>query len=70
MNSNVTAATEPKDESSKKSLVNKGLLMKFAPPLISLVLLMIFFSLGTPYFLNVNNLLTVAFKRQSLGLLR
>lgn len=52
----------------KKSMVNKELLMKFAP-LISLVLLMIFFSLGTPYFLNFNNLLTVALQTSVIGII-
>ncbi|GAL28177.1 ribose ABC transport system permease protein RbsC [Vibrio variabilis] len=42
--------------------------MKFAP-LISLVLLMIFFSLGTPYFLNFNNLLTVALQTSVIGII-
>ncbi|WP_022942603.1 ABC transporter permease [Psychromonas hadalis] len=52
----------------KGKILNKELLMKFAP-LISLVLLMIFFSFGTPYFLNTSNLLTVALQTSVIGIM-
>lgn len=68
MNSNVTAADKSNKTAIKKPLLNKELLMKFAP-LISLVLLMIFFSFGTPYFLNFNNLLTVALQTSVIGII-
>ena len=68
MNGNVSAAKQSEAPAAKKSMVNKELLMKFAP-LISLVLLMIFFSLGTPYFLNFNNLLTVALQTSVIGII-
>lgn len=52
----------------KDTFLNKELLMKFAP-LISLVILMIFFSFATPYFLNVSNLLTVALQTAVIGIM-
>jgi len=52
----------------KKSFLNKELLMQLAP-LISLILLMVFFSLGTPYFLDVSNLLTVVLQTTVIGIM-
>ncbi|MEI6895995.1 MAG: ABC transporter permease [Psychromonas sp.] len=60
-----TMDSSPQKEDVKK-LFNKELIMKLAP-LISLVLLIVFFSLGTPYFLNLNNLLTVALQVSVIG---
>ncbi len=63
MTSNVKKMTLPKE-----NIINKELLMKLAP-LISLILLMIFFSFGTPYFLNMSNLLTVALQTAVIGIM-
>ncbi|ENM5771281.1 ABC transporter permease [Vibrio mimicus] len=68
MSSDVSADDKLSTSSRKTQVLNKELIMKFAP-LISLVLLMIFFSLGTPYFLNVDNLLTVALQTSVIGII-
>ncbi|QWA10564.1 ABC transporter permease [Sodalis ligni] len=42
--------------------------MRFAP-LLSLILLMLFFSLSSPYFLNTDNLMTIALQTSVIGIL-
>ncbi|RJX75638.1 ABC transporter permease [Vibrio sinensis] len=68
MSSDTSAVNKPVTPGEKKNLIDKELIMKLAP-LISLVLLMIFFSLGTPYFLNFDNLLTVALQTSVIGII-
>lgn len=53
---------------SDKKASNKALLMRFAP-LLSLILLMIFFSFGSPYFLNTENLMTIALQTSVIGIM-
>ncbi|TCL06082.1 MULTISPECIES: ABC transporter permease [Sodalis] len=53
---------------TNKKLSNKALLMRFAP-LLSLILLMLFFSLSSPYFLNTDNLMTIALQTSVIGIL-
>ncbi|NDL61575.1 ABC transporter permease [Acerihabitans arboris] len=53
---------------SNKKMSNKALLMRFAP-LLSLILLMIFFSLGSPFFLNTENLMTIALQTSVIGIM-
>lgn len=53
---------------SNKKISNKALLMRFAP-LLSLILLMIFFSLGSPFFLNTENLMTIALQTSVIGIM-
>jgi len=67
INSETISSSAPVTTAKERG-VNKELLMKFAP-LISLVLLMIFFSFGTPYFLNTSNLLTVALQTSVIGIM-
>ncbi|WP_410012288.1 ABC transporter permease [Sodalis sp. C49] len=53
---------------SNKKISNKALLMRFAP-LLSLILLMLFFSLGSPFFLNTENLMTIALQTSVIGIM-
>ncbi|MCW7555240.1 ABC transporter permease [Endozoicomonas gorgoniicola] len=49
-------------------IVNRELLMKLAP-LLSLILLCAFFSVGSPYFFSIENLMTIALQTAVIGIM-
>ncbi len=61
-------AEKMQSENKPGITLNRELLMKLAP-LFSLVLLCIFFSIGSPYFLSVDNLMTIALQTSVIGII-
>ena len=59
-----------KKQKKQKSdfIINRELLMKLAP-LLSLILLCVFFSVGSPYFFSIENLMTIALQTAVIGIM-
>ncbi len=68
INSQATSSAFNKELEKTNPVFNKAMLQKFAP-FLSLVLMIIFFSFSTEYFLNFENLVTVALQTSVIGIL-
>lgn len=55
-------------ESSRGIRINRALLMRLAP-LLSLILLVLFFSVCSPFFLNIENMMTIALQTSVIGII-
>lgn len=64
----MTISTTSLDSNDKKKKVNKELLMRLAP-LFSLIILIIFFSIGSPFFFNTENIMTIALQTSVIGIM-
>ncbi|AMO54968.1 inner-membrane translocator [Endozoicomonas montiporae CL-33] len=60
--------TEAEHKQERAFTLNRELIMKLAP-LLSLILLCAFFSIGSPYFLSVDNLMTIALQTAVIGIM-
>jgi len=63
----MSVTVEPK-ENNNKNLKNKELLMRLAP-LLSLILLVLFFTFSSPFFFNMANLMTIALQTSVIGIM-
>ncbi len=68
INSQAMNSTLSKETRKTNQILNKAMLQKLAP-FLSLVLMIVFFSVSTEYFLNFENLVTVALQTSVIGIL-
>lgn len=68
INSQAMNSTLSEETGKSGQFLNKAMLQKFAP-FLSLLLMIIFFSFSTEYFLNFENLVTVALQTSVIGIL-
>ncbi|SQA81984.1 ABC transporter [Citrobacter freundii] len=64
----MTISVTSSDSNNKKIKINKELLMRLAP-LLSLIILVIFFSFGSPFFFNTENIMTIALQTSVIGIM-
>lgn len=64
----MTISVTSSDSNNKKVKINKELLMRLAP-LFSLIILVIFFSFGSPFFFNTENIMTIALQTSVIGIM-
>ncbi|KEY60224.1 ABC transporter permease [Serratia sp. DD3] len=64
----MTDSLTPATPLAKPRKINKALLMRLAP-LLSLVLLVIFFSFSSPYFFKTENIMTIALQTSVIGIM-
>ena len=64
----MTISVTSSDSNNKKIKINKELLMRLAP-LFSLIILVIFFSFGSPFFFNTENIMTIALQTSVIGIM-
>ena len=63
------SVTVPSPQSGNPTMkINKALLMRLAP-LLSLVLLVLFFSFSSPFFFNTENIMTIALQTAVIGIM-
>ena len=64
----MTISVTSSGSNNKKIKINKELLMRLAP-LLSLIILVIFFSFGSPFFFNTENIMTIALQTSVIGIM-
>ncbi|KAA9002797.1 ABC transporter permease [Affinibrenneria salicis] len=64
----MTDSLTPANQPIKPRRINKALLMRLAP-LLSLVLLVMFFSFSSPFFFNTENIMTIALQTSVIGIM-
>ena len=64
----MTISVASSDSNNNKIKINKELLMRLAP-LLSLIILVIFFSFGSPFFFNTENIMTIALQTSVIGIM-
>ncbi|MEX5412418.1 ABC transporter permease [Atlantibacter hermannii] len=64
----MTDSLTPSSQPVKSGKINKALLMRLAP-LLSLVLLVLFFSFSSPFFFNTENIMTIALQTSVIGIM-